>query len=393
VTKRKIKILRIIQTLDKTYGGISNAIIDSSIQLKKKGFDVDILTYEKKNDYILSKEKIKVFNKGPAYGKFTFSISLLIWILKNKKNYDLFIIHGLWHFSTLIARFLLVGKYFVFLHGALDPYFSTEIFKSLKKKIYWRFVEERNLLKSISVLLTNEKEKKQLNQTYVNTKKLKKKVVSYGISPPQFKKKIILNKFYKIYPFLKNKKYLLFLGRFHKKKGCEMLINSLTNLSKKNIKIKIVMAGPENKYKNFLQNLARQNGVSSQIFWLDALTGDSKWGAILASQAMILPSNGENFGVSLVESMSCSKAVLTTKKVNIYEEILNDKAGLISQNSTMGITRILLEFSIMNKKAKDKLSKNAIKCFDKNFNINKNINNLCKLIVDSVGKNIRFKNS
>ena len=242
-------------------------------------------------------------------------------------------------------------------------------------------------------MLTNEKEKKQLNQTYVNTKKLKKKVVSYGISPPQFKKKIILNKFYKIYPFLKNKKYLLFLGRFHKKKGCEMLINSLTNLSKKNIKIKIVMAGPENKYKNFLQNLARQNGVSSQIFWLDALTGDSKWGAILASQAMILPSNGENFGVSLVESMSCSKAVLTTKKVNIYEEILNDKAGLISQNSTMGITRILLEFSIMNKKAKNKLSKNAIKCFDKNFNINKNINNLCKLIVDSVGKNIRFKNS
>ena len=42
--KNNLKILRIIQTLDPKWGGPAHAIIDSSIILQKKGFDVDILT-------------------------------------------------------------------------------------------------------------------------------------------------------------------------------------------------------------------------------------------------------------------------------------------------------------------------------------------------------------
>ena len=35
-----------------------------------------------------------------------------------------------------------------------------------------------------------------------------------------------------------------------------------------------------------------------------------------------LASNGENFGISSVEALSCSKPVITTNKVNIYKSIL-----------------------------------------------------------------------
>ena len=45
---KKTKILRIIQTLDKSYGGPSNAIIDNTLALVKSGFKVDILTYDNK---------------------------------------------------------------------------------------------------------------------------------------------------------------------------------------------------------------------------------------------------------------------------------------------------------------------------------------------------------
>ena len=81
--KNNLKILRIIQTLDPKWGGPAHAIIDSSIMLQKKGFDVDILTYDKKNKINIKDKKIKIFNKGPGMGNYNFSWNLFFWLFKN----------------------------------------------------------------------------------------------------------------------------------------------------------------------------------------------------------------------------------------------------------------------------------------------------------------------
>ena len=47
----KIKILRIIDTLDPRHGGPQNAILSSSLALNKKGFKVDIVTSDNKKTY------------------------------------------------------------------------------------------------------------------------------------------------------------------------------------------------------------------------------------------------------------------------------------------------------------------------------------------------------
>ena len=382
---KKIKILRIVQTLDKAYGGISNYILDSSGALTKRGFEVDILTYDKPKSFFSRKKNIKIINKGPAYGKFTFSFSLLFWLIKNKKKYDLFIIEGIWHFSTLIARFILKNKYYVYLHGSLDPYFSTEPFKCFKKKIYWLLVERKNLLSSNSILLTNNIEKNQLDNTYVNTNNIKKKVVGgIGIAKPKFIKKRALNKFYKKFPLLKKKRFLLFLGRFHQKKGCDTLIKAMRKISKKNIKINILMAGPNSKYKNNIKKISETYGLNKNIFWSDTIDGNLKWGAIIASQGMVLATNGENFGIALAESLSCSRPVLTTYKTNIYKEIHDSGAGLISQNKVNDFAKILLKFNNLNNKEILKYSKNSLKCFNDNFNIKYNINTLAKFLKSEI---------
>ena len=48
---KKIKILRIIHSLDPNFGGPQNAIIDNSLALNKEGFTVDILTSDRKDIY------------------------------------------------------------------------------------------------------------------------------------------------------------------------------------------------------------------------------------------------------------------------------------------------------------------------------------------------------
>lgn len=376
---KKIKVLRIIPTLDKSFGGPTNTILDNSSALIKSGIKVDILTYDKKKNYFVN-NRVKIINKGPAIGNYKFSLNLLFWLIKNKSKYDLFIIHGIFQFSTLIARLILKNKYFVFIHGALDPYFSSEFFKCLKKKIYWRLIEKQNLLNAKSIILTNNAEKNQLAHTYVNTTGIKKSVVEYGISKPKFNKKRSQEKFYNKFPKLKNRKFLLFLGRFHKKKGLDVLINSLRNISKKNIHINVLMVGPYSKYKEDLINKSKIEGLNDNIFWSDTLSGELKWGAITSSKGMVLPSNGENFGVSLVESLSCSRPVLTTYKVNIYNKILQTDSGLISHNKTNDFTKILLKFNSFNDKQIKQYSQNSLKCFNENFNIDKKINSLVKIL-------------
>ena len=138
----KKKILRIVHSLDTVYGGPQNAINDHSIFLNNNGFNVEILTNGKKNKKNSLSNNFKVHYMGNhLLGNYGFNYRLFLWLYKNKKNYDYFIIHGLWSFYTLAARILIPNKYFVFSHGQLDPFFSTEFFKKLKKKIYWFFIE------------------------------------------------------------------------------------------------------------------------------------------------------------------------------------------------------------------------------------------------------------
>ena len=110
----KIKILRIIDTLDPRHGGPQNAILSSSLALNKKGFKVDIVTSDNKKTNFLKSKSLKVFNIGYGIGTYGFNIKFFFWLITNRKKYDFFIIHGLWSFYTLVARFLLLIKLTVF---------------------------------------------------------------------------------------------------------------------------------------------------------------------------------------------------------------------------------------------------------------------------------------
>ena len=98
------------------------------------------------------------------------------------------------------------------------------------------------------------------------------------------------------------------MGRFHQKKGCEILIKSIKKIIDKNINIKVLMVGPSNEYRKNLIKLSNSLNLKDTIFWSDHLSYNLKWGAILNSQAMLLSSHGENFGVSLVEIFIHGKA-------------------------------------------------------------------------------------
>ena len=379
--KKKIKILRIITSLNPKYGGPSRATVESSLNLVKQGFEVHILTRDQSNSNFFKDKNVKVFNKGSYLKIYDFNLRLLFWFLKNRVNYEKIIVHGIWEFNTFLVRIFSKKKYYVFAHGQLDPFFATQKFKKIKKQIYWYLFERKNLLLSKALILTSLIEKKLLDKTFVNTKGITKKVISYGVNPPKFNKKKVINLFYRRFPNLKNEKFLLFLGRFHQKKGCDDLIKAIKKVNDKGLNIKVLFVGPLNSYKTTLQMLSSKYKLDNNIFWSNMLLDDLKWGAINASSAMVLSSNGENFGVSLVESLSCSKPVLTTSKVGIHKEISIFKAGFVSKNNSTSFSKILEKFTKLNKSSLKVMSANALNCYNYNFNLSKSKNDLGKYLL------------
>ena len=126
--------------------------------------------------------------------------------------------------------------------------------------------------------------------------------------------------------------FFLYLGRFHQKKGCDILIESAKLIKKDKENIKILMVGPDNNLKQNLKKYCKENKLEKNIFWSNSLSGDLKWGSILCCEAMVLASHGENFGVALTEALSCKKGVITTNKVNI-SKIIKIPVGIITKNN------------------------------------------------------------
>lgn len=83
---KKIKILRIINSLDPKYGGPSIATIDSTKILNQNNFDVDIVTNDKKKSNFYKGKDIKINNLGPSIGNYSFNLKLFFWLLKNDNH-------------------------------------------------------------------------------------------------------------------------------------------------------------------------------------------------------------------------------------------------------------------------------------------------------------------
>ena len=110
---KKIKILSIIDSLELEKGGPSHSLIDIAIANQKNKIQHDILFLGKKIKK-KQKNKINIISLDNSILKYGFSLKLIFWLLKNSKNYDLFVIHGLWQFITLVSRleiYILILKY------------------------------------------------------------------------------------------------------------------------------------------------------------------------------------------------------------------------------------------------------------------------------------------
>ena len=368
-----MKLLHVISTVDPRFGGPIEGVRQRGLRLRDMGHQVEVVTMDSPSSAAVAEFPLRVHPMGPARNRYGYTHLLTPWLMENVNQYDAVVVNGLWQyhsFATWRALRRLRKPYFVFTHGMLDPWFKrTYPLKHLKKWLYWPWAEYRVLRDAAAVLFTSEDERLLARESFW-LYKAKEHVVAYGTADPPTDRARLIELFFAAHPALRDRKLLLFLSRIHEKKGCDLLVEAFAAVASREPALQLVMAGPDQTgLLPQLQAQAQALGIADRITWPGMLQGDMKWGAFYASEAFVLPSHQENFGIAVAEALGCGLPVLISNKVNIWREISTDGAGIVNSDTVEGTTQTLQQWLNMDEQSRQKMAQQAKATFDNRFTV------------------------
>jgi glycosyltransferase involved in cell wall biosynthesis len=375
-----MRILQIIASVDPAGGGVVEGVRQLGATLVTAGHSVEIASIDAPDAPFLRNSSLPVYALGPGISKYGFSAKVIPWLRANHSRYDAVVVNGLWQFHSF-ATWRALRKtgtpYVLYTHGMLDPWFKKRYpLKHLKKWLYWPWAEYRVLRDAQVVLFTCEEERLLARESFW-LYRCEEAVVSLGTSKPTGQAALEMQEFNSRFPQLGGKKVLLFMGRIHPKKGCDLLIEAFARVLSQDPHWQLVMAGPDQVgWRGELEHHAARVGMDKRITWTGMLGGALKWGAIRMANAFILPSHQENFGVAVAESLAAGVPVLISNKVNIWREVERDEAGLVAEDTLEGTCKLLDGFAQLSEERTLAMRRNASNCFSKRFEIGRAARNL-----------------
>jgi len=365
-----MRILHMINTLDPETGGPPEAVRQLIKGYESIGAEIEVVCLDPPHAAYIRDVHCPVHALDQSFGgRYSYSPRLWRWLKANIERFDGIVMNGIWSFPGVALRLSAkrAGKsYGVFTHGALDPWFNRKYpFKHLKKLLYWP-IQYSVLRDAVAVFFTTSTER-DLAKASFTPSDWNSVVVPYGIMEPVKSSQAeaeCLELFYKSLPRLRRRRYLLFLGRIHEKKGCDLLIEAFAGLTGLAPDMDLVMAGPgQTGMQAKLKRRAEQLGVADRVHWPGLITGDVKWGALKGCDAFILPSHQENFGISVVEALCAGRSVLISNQVNIWPDIREDSAGLVDDDTLEGTSRMLRRWFTMHSEERNRMADRARACF------------------------------
>ncbi len=323
------------------YGrGADTAIYELARRLGKR-HDVHIITFQA--DFPEENFKIKIVPGRKLVTKtwrdFLFLRNLRS-INKATEGYDIVNLH---HFLLNTA---LWRKNLVVTYNGSPIYRNTEGgFRKFMRE--WTVSTNKFLLRFVPwIIAISNSIKQELKESGIRESRIK--VIYDGISD-EFK------------PTLKDKNFMLFVGRHEPHKKVDEIIKLSKDL---NFKLKIVGDGSiTEKLKNYAKRIN-----ANKVEFLGLVSRKGLIHLYQECSFFVSASRWEGFGLIFLEAGACGKTSIAYNLFSIPEVIQNNKTGFLVNNyeEFREKAKILMD----NNEIREKMGKNAIS-FSKNFNWNK----------------------
>lgn len=309
---RRPTCLDITAHIDRRYGGVTATVPAMGLALRGQGRYESQLAAFCGTDEKVSPELIEALQVG------LFPLSRFAWVRNGSakkrlsesiRNAAAVHVHGIWDVHCGLgcrqahaARKPLI----VSAHGMLDPWALRS--KRWKKKIYWLLKERISLSKATCLRALTKAEAGQYRRMGLRQPVA---IIPNGISLPDrgHRESLFLQ-----YPYLRDRKIVLFLGRLATKKGLQILTSAWATLHRDFPEAHLVLAGPDaDGTEGELLRMVEEQGLASRTTFTGMLDGELKWSALQAAHVFVLPSFSEGFSVAALEALGCGTPCILSR--------------------------------------------------------------------------------
>jgi glycosyltransferase involved in cell wall biosynthesis len=325
-----MRILHYLPTVRLSEGGIARAVIDWCTVLAKRGHRVTLVTGDATDVPDWSSERQPTLVKLPAPTGFldllpASSLSALGTALNET---DVVHLHAPWLASNIqIARRAMARNipYVLSIHGMLDDWSMAQ--STFKKKVYLQFVGTRLLNDSAALHFTAREELRQARKWFSNPNTVVIPIL-FDLAPFQSLPGPALAQ-QKFPALLRPEPKVLFLSRLHSKKGPDLLIDAIAPQN-----VQLILAGTgDADYEKFLRAKVESQKLQDRVTFTGLVTGELKLSLYQACDLFVLPTSQENFGLVFPEALACETPVITTRGVDIFEELIDAGAIIVDRSA------------------------------------------------------------
>lgn len=313
-----MKVLFVINSLN--VGGAEKLCVDLIKLSKKCNHEIDIYLLNNVDTCLkeeLEKEDISIYNAGTNNYK---SIKHVIWLIKNKKRYD--VIHSHLSYSqyyvSLIRIFDKNIKLITTEHNTFNERRKYSFFKKIEKYVY----------KSYNNIIVINSENMHSLTEWQESISDRVVVIDNGIDISRY---LLADKECITEKVLKNctTKKILMVAAFRKQKNHKLMIDALNYLSEDKV---LILVGDGQPYeKKELLNYVKSKGLQNRVIFLGLRTDVEN--IMKCCDLFVLPSLWEGFGLVAVEAMASGLPVIASNVPGLYEVV--NEVGICFENNNI----------------------------------------------------------
>lgn len=341
-----MRALHVISSISRKAGGPAVAVGALAAEQRRLGLDVGLVaTYREGEDLSaaadLQERGVKVRLVGPCGGPLVRCRSLKEEMSDAVSGAHVVHVHGMWEevqYQAAAQCHHAGIPFIVTPHGMLSRWSLAQHW--LKKALYLRLRMRKYLQRAAALHCTSAIEAGDVKRLDVNARVI---VEPLGVDFGEFNSLPESGHFRKSLGISQDAKLIVYLGRIFPGKGLEYLVPALSTGRLSDIVLAAV--GPDSRgFERQIRQLAADIGVAERVHFTGMLNGSRRIGPLVDADIVALPSDHENFGLSVVEALAAGTPVLVSDKVNIFRELVDAGVAVLCTNDVVSVAEVLGTF-------------------------------------------------
>ncbi|HIK99179.1 MAG TPA: glycosyltransferase [Dehalococcoidia bacterium] len=342
-----MRILHVVRGLEPELGGPPRFVVALTSALKLLGVDSTVYGTEAETgtDSAISAPdaEVRLFKRG-RFSRYWpgHSPDMRRELGRAVSQFDLVHIHELWHYPNHVAAGAARRNDVPYLISPLGTFAPTALGKGrLKKGVYSALVDRGLSNRAASYHAMTDQE---AQDTAANTSNIPIDIVPIGVDPNEFASLPDPGEFERLYPEVRGKRVVLFLGRLNRIKGLDILIKGFARAARSRDDLHLIIAGPDGGYERAARELVRRESLDSSVSFTGPIYGETKLAALSRADVFALTSYGEGFSVALLEALAASVPLIISRECH-FPEVAQSGAGveinLVPQEFAMALTQVV----------------------------------------------------